>query len=280
MTSIVFGLATAVLFACSGLLYSRAVKDIGPWVAVGWSFVVGLIIVLPFLVMAGVPDNLATQSPGLVAAGAGNVAGLALAGFAFRVGKVGIVTPVVATEGAISAVLAAATGQRIAPVIAFWLFVIVVGVVVSAIAPDPEPLKHERTGLAVLLSVFASIAFGVGLFAAGSVSDDVPIAWLLLAARAVGVLVIVLPLVVTRRMQLTRRSAPLVVGIGACEVLGATCFAIGAQFDIAVASVLASQFAPIAAVLAYLLFKEKLGRLQITGVAILVVAVTALSIAS
>jgi multidrug transporter EmrE-like cation transporter len=44
--------------------------------------------------------------------------------------------------------------------------------------------------------------------------------------------------------------------------------------------VLASQFAPIAAVMAYVLFKEKLGRLQITGVVILVAAVTALSIAS
>jgi drug/metabolite transporter (DMT)-like permease len=44
--------------------------------------------------------------------------------------------------------------------------------------------------------------------------------------------------------------------------------------------VLASQFAPIAAVMAYVLFKERLGRLQVTGVAILVVGVTALSIAS
>ena len=50
--------------------------------------------------------------------------------------------------------------------------------------------------------------------------------------------------------------------------------------QVAVTSVLASQFAPIAAVMAYILFKEKLGKLQITGVVILVAAVTALSIAS
>lgn len=280
MTSIVFGLATAVMFAASGLLYSRAVKTIGPWSAVAWSLVVGISIVIPFIVLAGIPAGLGEQVPGLIGAGAGNVAGLALAGFAFRVGKVGIVSPIIATEGAISAILAAATGQSIAPVIGFWLLLIVVGVVISATAKDPNPLEHERPVLAVLLSMLSAVAFGIGLFSSGSVSDDVPIAWLLLSARTIGVLFIVLPLAATRRLRLTRATAPLVAGMGVCEVLGATFFAIGAQFDIAVTSVLASQFAPIAAVMAYLLFRERLGRLQISGVAIIVLAVTALSIAS
>ena len=40
------------------------------------------------------------------------------------------------------------------------------------------------------------------------------------------------------------------------------------------------EFAPIAAVAAYLLFKERLGRLQITGVVVLVLGVTSLTLAS
>ena len=40
------------------------------------------------------------------------------------------------------------------------------------------------------------------------------------------------------------------------------------------------QFAPIAAIMAYLLFKERLGRLQIAGVAIIVVGVTSLTLLS
>lgn len=280
MTSILFGLATAAIFATSGLLYSRAVKVIGPWSALAWSMLVGIVIVIPFVVLAGIPQGLGAQAPGLVAAGAGNVAGLALAGFAFRVGKVGIVAPIIATEGAISAVLASLAGQSIAPVIAFWLLLIVVGVMISAIAPDPEPLKHERPVLAVVLSLLAAVAFGVGLFSSGSVSDDVPIPWLLLSARTLGIAFIFLPLLLTRNLRLTRRTVPFVVGIGVCEVAGTATFAIGAQYDIAVTSVLASQFAPIAAVMAYVLFREKLGRLQVTGVAVLVFAVTALSIAS
>ena len=45
-------------------------------------------------------------------------------------------------------------------------------------------------------------------------------------------------------------------------------------------SVLSSQFAPIAAIMAYVLFKERLGRAQILGVVVLVGGVTALTLAA
>ncbi len=226
------------------------------------------------------PDAVSENVGWLLVAGLGNVAGLVLAGLAFRVGKVGVITPILATEGAIAAVIAAFLGESIAPIVGFLLLVIVGGIVIAAIAPDPEPLDHERPVLAVLLATGGAVVFGLSLYAAASLSGDLPIAWVLLPARLVGVIALTIPLALARRLIITRRTAPLVVGMGFAEVIGFTCFAIGAQYQVAVTSVLASQFAPIAAVMAYVLFKEKLGRLQITGVAILVVAVTALSIAS
>ena len=280
MISIVFGLLTAVFFASSSLFSSRAVKVIGSWSAVAWAMLVGLVITLPFLFAAGVPDAVSENVGWLLVAGLGNVAGLVLAGLAFRVGKVGVITPILATEGAIAAVIAAFLGESIAPIVGFLLLVIVGGIVIAAIAPDPEPLDHERPVLAVLLATGGAVVFGLSLYAAASLSGDLPIAWVLLPARLVGVIALTIPLALARRLIITRRTAPLVVGMGFAEVIGFTCFAIGAQYQVAVTSVLASQFAPIAAVMAYVLFKEKLGRLQITGVAILVVAVTALSIAS
>ena len=280
MISIVFGLATAVFFASSGLMSSRAVKVIGAYSSVAWVMLVGLAITLPFTVAAGVPAEVGENVPWLLAAGAGNVGGIILAGLAFRVGKVGVIAPILATEGAISAVIAALLGESVAPIVAFLLMLVVGGIVISAVAPDPEPLDHERPVLAVVLATCAALAFGVSLYAAGSLSGDLPIAWVLLPARVVGVVAVFLPLLLLRRLRITRGTVPLVVGMGFAEVIGFTCFAIGAQYSVAVTSVLASQFAPIAAVMAYVLFKERLGRLQITGVAVLVVAVTALSIAS
>lgn len=280
MISIVFGLATAVFFASSGLMSSRAVKVIGAYSSVAWVMLVGLAITLPFTIAAGVPAEVGENVPWLLAAGAGNVGGIILAGLAFRVGKVGVIAPILATEGAISAVIAALLGESVAPIVAFLLMLVVGGIVISAVAPDPEPLDHERPVLAVILATCAALAFGVSLYAAGSLSGDLPIAWVLMPARVVGVVAVFLPLLLLRRLRITRGTVPLVVGMGFAEVIGFTCFAIGAQYSVAVTSVLASQFAPIAAVMAYVLFKERLGRLQITGVAVLVVAVTALSIAS
>ncbi len=280
MISIVFGLGTALCFATSSLFSSRAVRIIGPWSVAAWTMIVGLVLSLPFVALAGVPANLSENVGWMLIAGAGNVGGLILAAAAFRVGKVGVVTPVLATEGAIAAVVAALMGESIAPIIALLLMVIVIGIVVSAIAPDPEPLDHERPILAVALSTIGAFAFGFSLFATGTISDELPIAWVLMPARIVGLVALAIPLIVIGQLKITRRAAPMVTAMGVLEVVGFVLFAIGAQYQVGVTSVMASQFAPIAAILAYLVFREKLGRLQITGVAILVAGVTTLTLVS
>ena len=281
MISIVFGLGTAICFAASSLVASRAVKQIDSWSVVAWTMLVGLVITLPFVIASGIPTAASGANIGwLLATGVGNVSGLVLAAFAYRVGKVGVITPILATEGALAAVIASILGESIAPLVAFLLLLIVGGVVLAAIAPDPAPLDHERPVVAVLLATGGAVVFGISLYAAGRLSGDLPISWVLLPARLVGVLALTIPLALTRRLNLTRRTAPLVAGMGVLEVVGFTSFAIGAQYQVAITSVLASQFAPIAAIMAFVLFKERLGRLQITGVAIIVVGVAALTLAS
>lgn len=280
MISILFGLGTAICFASSSLLSSRAVRSIGPWSVAAWTMLVGLIITLPFLIVSGVPSNLGSTWGWMLVAGAGNVLGIIIAAAAFRIGKVGVVAPILATEGAIAAVVAALLGESIAPIVAFLLMVIVVGIVISAVAPDPAPLEHERPVLMVLLATAGALCFGLSLFAAGTISDELPISWVLLPARLVGVVALAIPLVLLGQLRLTRRAAPMVGAMGVLEVVGYGLFAIGAQYQVAVTSVMASQFAPIAAIMAYVLFRERLGRLQITGVVVLVLAVTALTWAS
>jgi len=279
--SIVFGLGTALCFAASSLIASRAANLIGSFPVVAWTMLIGLFLTLPFVFMSGVPDSATGANLGwLLATGIGNVSGLVFATFAYRVGKVGLITPILATEGALAAVIAALLGESIAPIVGFLLVLIVAGIVLAAIAPDPEPLEHERPVVAVLLATGGAVVFGISLYSAAHLSGDMPISWVLLPARLVGTVAIALPLAITRRLTLTRATLPMVVAMAFAEVIGFTMFAIGAQYEVAITSVLASQFAPISAVLAFVLFKERLGRLQITGVVILVLGVTALSIAS
>lgn len=278
MLSVVLGLLTASFFASTSLITSRSVKIIGSASSLAWTMLVGLLITTPFVIASGVPSNLGASAPWMVMAGLGNVLGILLAGFALRVGKVGVVAPILATGGAISALISALLGESIAPLVAFVLLVIVAGVVLSAVAPDPAPLANERPVYAVVISSLAALCIGAGLFATGNLSDELPLSWVLLPARLVGVLVIFLPLLLTRRLRITRSTAPMVIAMGFTEVLGFVCFAIGAQYQLAVMSVFSSQFAPIAAIAAYFLFKEKLGRLQIVGVAVIVIGVTALTL--
>jgi len=279
MTAVVFGLLTAVLFATSTLCSSRAVRIIPSYSVVASAMLVGLVITIPFAALEGIPQGLSGANLAWFAvSGLGNAAGLVLINEALKVGKVGIVAPIVATEGAISAVLAAIMGESVAPIAAFLLLAIVAGVVLSAVAPDPAPIAHERRLRAVLLATVASFAFGVSLFATGYLSDALPASWLLLPARVVGVLVLAIPLLLLGRLQMRRRAVPYVLGIGITEVVAFAVFTVGARDSVAVSSVLASQFASIAAVAAFLLFKERLGRLQVTGVAILVAAVAALTL--
>ena len=278
MVSVVLGLLTASFFASTSLISSRSVKVIGSASSLAWTMAVGLVITVPFVVVSGVPANLGPSLPWMALAGLGNVLGILLAGFALWVGKVGVVAPILATGGAISALISALLGESIAPIVAFFLLVIVGGVVLSAIAPDPAPLEDERPVYAVVVTVLAAVCIGVGLFSTGNLSGDLPLSWVLLPPRLVGVLVLFLPLLVVRRLQITRSTVWMVVAMGFTEVIGYVCFAIGAQYQLAVMSVFASQFAPIAAVAAYFLFKERLGRLQIAGVVVIVVGVTALSL--
>lgn len=280
MISILFGLGTAVCFAASSLLSSRAVRQIGPWSVTAWVMVFGLIITAPMLIPAGIPADLGENVGWLITAGTGNVAGILLAAAAFRIGKVGVVAPIMATEGAIAAVIAALLGESIAPIVGFFLMVIVVGIVISAIAPDPEPLENERPVLAVVLATCAAFCFGLSLYSSGAVSGELPLAWVLLPARLVGVVALAIPLALLGRLKLTRSTLPMVVAMGIIEVIGLTLFSFGAKEQIGVTSVMASQFAPIAAVMAYVLFRERLGRLQITGVVILVLAVSGLTLAN
>ena len=77
--------------------------------------------------------------------------------------------------------------------------------------------------------------------------------------------------------SLTRAALPLVVASGLCEVGGFASFALGSRHGIAVAAVLASQFAAVAAVSAYVLFHERLTRLQLAGAVAIVAGVAGLT---
>jgi drug/metabolite transporter (DMT)-like permease len=277
--AILCGLGTAVCWAVGLLASSRSSRMIGPGSVLAWVMLVGLALTIPAVALSGIPPGLDSSSiRWLALSGFGNVIGLLLVYAALRTGKVGIVGAISSTEGGLAALMAVVAGERLPVSDGPPLVAIVLGVVLTGLRrDDPDPASQPQTGQSTLLAAGAALAFGVGLYSSGRVSQTLPIAWVLLPARAIGVLAVAAPLAATARLRLTRDAAPLVVTAGVCEVVGFTLYGLGARHGIAVTAVLASQFAALAALGAFALFKERLAQIQVLGMALLAVAVAVLS---
>jgi drug/metabolite transporter (DMT)-like permease len=287
MLAILGGLGAAVAFATATLCSSRSTRMVGAAPVLGWVMVVGLVAVLPLLLLGPGPGSLDRATLGwLTLGGVGNAGGLLLAYRALSLGQVGVVAPIVSTEGAITAVIALLAGESLSVAAGATLAVIAGGIVLSTAGGDDAGDAGARPGAvdrgdarrAALCAIGAAVTFGVSLYATGRVSGDLPTGWVILPARLAGVVAVALPLLIARRLTLTRRAAPLVVAAGLCELLGFASFTLGAAHGIAIAAVLQSQFAAIAAVAAFVLFGERLARVQVAGVAAIVSGVAVLSL--
>lgn len=302
MTAILGGLGAAALWAAATLCSSRSSRMLGSRVVLAWIMIVGVAVGLPIAVASPAPAIVAPSTIALLLlAGSCYVVGLQLTYAALRVGKVSIVAPIVSTEGAVAALVSVALGDPIGFVAGVMLVAIAVGVGLSslerarpevaagdfdltadaidgpgpAVPPTAEsPVDARRTAA---LSVVAALLFGVGIVAAGRSALLVPVAWVALSARLIGIVGVVIPLLVQRRLRLSRAALPLVVIAGTGEVIGSMLSAWGSRQSIAITAVMGSQFAALAAVAAFMLFGERLARIQLVGVVLIVAGVAILA---
>ena len=279
MLAILGGVGAAVAWAVSVLCSSRSSRLIDPMAVVAWVMLVGLVITAPLAAAAGVPARLhGSLLVWLIIAGAGNVVGLIINYYALRIGQVSLVAPIVSTEGAIAAVIAVIAGASLAVSVAVALLVIVVGVALASVpardAAIEDVARHPRV---VILALVSTLSFGASLYATGRAGAALPVSWVVLSARLLGVLALVLPLALAGRLRLTRRAVPFVVASGVAEVAGFYSYTWGSRHGLAIAAVLSSQFAVVALAASYVLFSERLSRVQLAGVTCVLVGVAALS---
>jgi drug/metabolite transporter (DMT)-like permease len=256
---------------------------IGPLSVLGWVMAVGLLAAIGPALLARPVELDLPESVALVVVGLSHNIGLLLAYGALSIGRVSIVAPIVATEGALAAVLSVAFGEPLGANTAVILGAIAVGVVMAAAErtadePLPGAIDPARTRRAALLAISAALVFSIGLVLSGRLgAAGVPPSWVMAVSRTVGVTLIVIPLLLTRRFRITRAALPLVVLAGVLEVFGGAIYVVAASQGVAVAAVLSSQFAAIAAVAAFILFRERLQRVQLIGVVTVAIGITALA---
>jgi drug/metabolite transporter (DMT)-like permease len=123
----------------------------------------------------------------------------------------------------------------------------------------------------------AAIGFGITVYSTAQVGRSLPPLMAVLPVRVVGVVGVFIPMALAGRLRLTRRAVPLVALIGALEVFGNASYVVGSRESIAISAVLASQFAAVAAVAAFFLFRERLSLGQRSGVVAIAVGVAFLA---
>ena len=278
MIAVLGGLGAAVAWATVLICATRATRLIGGPSVLAWIMLIGLVVTLPWALYGGVPDVDGTAKQWLILAGVGNCAGILLVLAGVRIGKVGVVAPITSTEGAVAALFAVAAGEQLVPGTGAALAVVAVGIVLAGVSRDSAGYGDRSSNLrAAFFGAAAALSFGASLYATGRVATELPVAWAILPPRVVGVVAIALPLALAARLMLTREALPFLLVAGVAEVAGFTFFALGSRDSIAVSAVLASQFGVIAAIMAVVVFRERLTRLQVAGIAAIAVGVAVVS---
>jgi drug/metabolite transporter (DMT)-like permease len=279
MIAVLGGLGAAVAWALATLAGARAARVIGPWSTTALVVFIGLLVTLPVLLLEPPAEPLTTEGLAwLTVAGLGYAVGMIFNYSALSGGKVAVTAPIVSTEGSIAAVLAVLTGEAASPLLVVMLVTIAVGVFVVSLQPGggADVLAGGGSRYVVFAVVSAAI-FGLGLYGAGRASDLVPPSLVVIAGRVAGVLVITLPLALTRKLRFERQVLPLLLVAGVAEAAGMYLFAWGAAESIAVASVLSTQFAVMAALVAHAL-GERISSRQWAGVVAVTVGVVVITI--
>jgi drug/metabolite transporter (DMT)-like permease len=272
---ILFALSAAAAWGSGDFSGGLASRRVGSFHTVFIAYTVGLVALV--IVALTRREPLPPTSDLLWGALAG-LSGMVGLGFLFRgfaLGRMGIVAPV-------SAVLAAAI-----PVI-FTAFVeglpqqlqlLGFGLALTSIwlLSRPERLGSRPAGLGMAL--LAGLGFSGFFIALGQVSESA-VFWPLVAGRLAACTVMVAIALVTRKPII---PSPLPFGLlvlaGLLDVLGNLFFLLAMQMGrMDVTAVLGSLYPAVTAILAWLLTKEHMARLQVIGVAMAVLAIVMITV--
>ncbi len=278
--TIVLGLLAALLWGLPEVPLAISIRRVGELPVLVWSLAIGIVATLPLVVTTG-PPHLTAGGIGIaVAAAAVTVPAYLTAFTAFQTCPVSVVTPILSCEGATAAVIAIIFGERLDATLAFLLALAVLGVVLVGISGGDQQRAHAR---GVAFVCLAALIWGVVLSLGAPVSRELGVWWGFLLVRILALLFALAIALGTGRgpaLGPALRAEPWRIAAWGLGDAGAyLCFYLAAhRGPVAVASVLAAQFAVFGALSGVLLLGERLRVHQWFGIAVVLAAVSAISV--
>ena len=282
MIAVLGGLIAAAAWGCSTIFASRSSRQIGAESTLGWVGIGGAVVITPIALIYGIrPDTDWTDWALVLIGAAGSVVGLRFTYKALSQGKVGVVVAITSTEGAIAAAIAFALGAPFGLVAGLGIMLATVGVAAVGLgrhASDSAEVVRDSRKAAINASIAAGV-FGSSLYISGDVASRVGPPWVVMGARWLGILTMALPQLLRGRFSAARPALFFALFAGALESCGFLGFLWGAEENVGIAAVVATQYATIATLISWLFLKERLSRVQLGGVAAVVAGVITLSLA-
>ncbi|HZS81315.1 MAG TPA: DMT family transporter [Stellaceae bacterium] len=284
--TLLLGLIAALCWGTTDLLARFSGRGLGAYRAMFFAQLPALAVMSVLLaaerdavaaVLAGAP--IAAWVAGLLAAPLVLAATLSLFR-ALTIGTIGIVSPVTASYGAVTALLSAAAGEKLAPLTAAGIAVTVVGVALASAPARAHPRggsgrADPLRGVGWALLSAATYGFGLwlqGALAVPALGSLVPV-WLYYVTGVIGMALLARPL----RQSLAPpplRFWGVVLGSGLLGVSAYLAFAAGlATGHVAVVTVLSSLSSGVTALLGRLVLGERLSRHQWLGVAAILLGI-------
>jgi drug/metabolite transporter (DMT)-like permease len=283
IAALILGSTTALMWAVSALLAAPSSRLAGPAQALFWTSVVGSGTAALFAIPSGPPEASTADWGLMVLVGFGYLGGIGLFLLAVNAGRVSLITPIVACDGAIGTAMAAATGASITTTVGVALAVMVAGILlVTRAGPEGEGegeggmsfgvARMRPVAVTAAIAAASATAFGLVFVASGRI-DDMSALWMTAIARAfplVGGLILCL---LSGRLLPERGAWKWLVAFGLIDTGGYLVYVWAAREDTAIAPVAASQYAALAAIGAVLVLHERLSRFQLGGVVALLAGI-------
>ncbi|MDI3396005.1 DMT family transporter [Pseudomonas sp. V98_8] len=274
------GLLAALLWGGTDFLVGLNARAVGVKRAVyfgqalGFTIMSLLLILFPVFILRSMAAPLEVWLIG-VAAAVLTVSGALALSKAFALGKASIVAPLVTSYGVVTTLLSWAGGEQISLLQLLCIALCVIGVVLSSMHSDPKVPHSTQASSSIAYALLAAVFYGTSFWLQGRfvlpVLGPVTMLWL---AYLVGLIVLV---GIVLRIDDGLKLPPLkncltLTGASLMNLGGFSSFAWGAVAgSVSVVTVISTLSGGIAAILGYVFFKERLGKVQVSGVVLVLV---------
>jgi len=274
IASVVYALGASVAWGVGDFISGLTARRIGPLLTLLLSLPIGFAAaLLAALVTSEAVTSWADLGWGILGGLVGTVGYVSMLR-GFEVGRMGVVAPVAAAVGAVVPVLFTTLSLGMPGQQQLYGFAVAL-VSIWLISPRGGEGVHSGIGFGLL----AGLGFGVFFITLGQISSQATF-WPLAASRLVSSLALA-AVWFGARSQLPTRQLPvwLLIGSGIGDVLGNFLFLRAVQAGrLDIAAVLVSLYPGITVLLARIIEKEHLSRLQVFGVLLALLAVALITV--